>query len=498
MGRKRILERLYLYHFVIVSASFAALAWFVSRSYREWSGDGAQSIPPDALALLSSFHGALFLAWASITVIFACMAFLESRQISRQLEALKSGVAGFARGDPNRKLIVSDIREVGSLAETLNFVFTQLAEQLGELQKKNLEQTAILDTMSEGVLAVDPEERIFLANPSAARLLGFKLDEARGQRFGDVASHPELRRFVTGVLKGEVPVEEAIVLQRGQERFLQAHGTLLHNRVGKLTGLLIVVNDMTQIWEHENVRKDFVSNVSHELKTPITSIKGAVETLLGGAVENKKDADHFLKMTLRHADRLNQIIEDLLSISRIERDRLGQEINLEPNPLKDVLAHALQVCGQKAGEKKITLVPHCPDRVMAVISPPLLEQALVNLIDNAVKYSEPRAEVAVEVTETETELVIRVRDRGCGIEKKYLPQLFSRFFRVDKARSRKLGGTGLGLAIVKLIIQVHGGRVSVESTPGKGSTFSLHLPRGSGGGLRQRREKIVSRDDHEQ
>ncbi|MFQ5646573.1 MAG: sensor histidine kinase [bacterium] len=212
------------------------------------------------------------------------------------------------------------------------------------------------------------------------------------------------------------------------------------------------------------------------MKTPITSIKGFVETLMDGAKDDPESADRFLGIIATQAERLNAIIEDLLTLSRIEQEEEEGEIPLKDTPLKEVLVSAMQACTLKNEAKNITLQFSCPQELRANMNPPLLEQAVINLIDNAVKYSKPESTVFISGKRSDTEVSITVKDHGCGIEQEHLARLFERFYRVDKARSRKLGGTGLGLAIVKHIAGAHKGRVSVESTLGEGSVFSLFLP----------------------
>ena len=219
-----------------------------------------------------------------------------------------------------------------------------------------------------------------------------------------------------------------------------------------------------------------MANVSHELKTPITSIKGFVETLLDGAMNNPEETKRFLGIIAKHSERLNGIIEDLLSLSRIEQDTESRELRLEPARIKDVLKAAAMACEAKASTKQISIQIRCPDELMATVSAALLEQAVVNLVDNAVKYSDGSKSVSVEAKASGSELVIAVQDAGCGIPPEHLPRLFERFYRADKARSRQLGGTGLGLSIVKHIAQAHGGSVAVESTVGQGSTFTVRIP----------------------
>ncbi len=244
----------------------------------------------------------------------------------------------------------------------------------------------------------------------------------------------------------------------------------------QLIGALVVLYDVTQIKRLENVRRDFVANVSHELKTPITSIKGYVETLLDGAMHDPEDAERFLRIVASQSERLNAIIDDLLELSRVEQKAERAEIPLEQGAIRPVLKNAMEVSAAKAESCGVRMEMTCDAALETRINAPLLEQAVANLIDNACKHSPTGATVWVEAEGSAEEVVIRVRDQGCGIEQHHLPRLFERFYRVDKSRSRKLGGTGLGLAIVKHIAQAHHGQVHVHSIPNRGSTFFISLP----------------------
>jgi len=278
-------------------------------------------------------------------------------------------------------------------------------------------------------------------------------------------------------LSSQGSVEREMSLSTEEGRFVSAHGTILRDAEGNRIGALIVLNDITQLRRLENIRRDFVANVSHEIKTPITAIKGFVETLSDGRVNDRNDRERFLEIITRHVNRLEAIVEDLLRLSRIEKDAETEGINFIEANLRHVLENAIQVCRPKAESKGINLELICDETIIAKIDPPLLEQAVVNLLDNAIKYSPEKSSIRLETSRNKEELVIDIVDRGSGIEKEHLPRLFERFYRVDKARSRKLGGTGLGLAIVKHIVQAHRGRVTVQSSPGNGSTFSIHLPK---------------------
>jgi signal transduction histidine kinase len=269
-------------------------------------------------------------------------------------------------------------------------------------------------------------------------------------------------RFASGQLDSRIRVEGPDDVLRLAEA-LNSMAVQLDDRIHRLRKL-------------ETMRRDFVANVSHELKTPITSIKGFVETLLGGALDSSEDSKRFLAIVSGQADRLNAIIDDLLSLSQLEQDSNKMEIVIEEGELKPVLEMAIQMCLPKASEKKIRVDLNCPDRVRARINPQLFEQAVINLVDNAIKYSPPSTQIRVDVFSDNGGVSVVVNDEGRGIEKEHFPRLFERFYRVDSDRSREMGGTGLGLAIVKHIAQVHGGSVSVDSSVGKGSAFRIHLP----------------------
>jgi two-component system, OmpR family, phosphate regulon sensor histidine kinase PhoR len=271
------------------------------------------------------------------------------------------------------------------------------------------------------------------------------------------------------------PLEQ---IRLGAERFARGEldARLEVSDSGEAARLAEALNRMAErLRRLETVRQEFVANVSHELKTPITSIKGFVETLLDGALDNPEDARQFLEIVAKHSDRLNSIIGDLLLLSRIEEGGEGA-LELSETQLREVLRAAVEACAAKAAAKNVSVYLNCPAELPVRANPPLLEQAVVNLIDNAVKYSEPGSPVYVEGARAGDEAVVSVRDRGPGIDPEHLPRLGERFYRVDKARSRQLGGTGLGLAIVKHIARAHGGRVTVESQPGQGSVFEVHLP----------------------
>jgi two-component system phosphate regulon sensor histidine kinase PhoR len=436
------------------------------------------SIPVTAIdQTLKAIYLKVILAGLIIALLVAMGSLALSRRLSRPLEEIKKGAQHFARGELNVKLLVPPSDELGSVAEALNQMAAQLDERIRTILTQRHEQEAILASMVEGVLAVDNNDRLITLNKAGARLLGIESVTLQNQTIQEVIRNKDLQNFLAQARNTLQPIEGEIVLHTKGERFIQAHGTTLIDSQGKAIGVLIVLNDVTKMHHLERVRREFVANVSHELRTPITSIKGFVETLLAGAMHEPENAVNFLNIIARQANRLNQIIEDILSLSRIEQDEEQGKITLTRDNIKKVLQSAIQTCATKAEAKDIVLSLTCPDDLQAPINARLLEEALVNLIDNAINYSQPQTQVGVEAEPTDNKVTIRVKDQGRGIAKEHLPRLFERFYRGDPSRNRKVGGTGLGLAIVKHIVQAHGGRVTVESAPGQGSTFSLHLSR---------------------
>jgi two-component system phosphate regulon sensor histidine kinase PhoR len=411
-----------------------------------------------------------------VAVLGALFSLIVSRKISRPLEELKEGAQRFAGGELDFRLPVHDTEEIRELSEAMNQMAVQLEDRIRTIVKQRNEQEAMFASMTEGILAIDTEERIININQTAAKLFGINQDEAAGKSIQEAVRNPALQELVSTTLKSTNPVEEEITVTENGERVLQAHGSVLQDESGERMGALIVLNDMTKLKRLENVRREFVANVSHELKTPITSIKGFVETLKDGAVNDPPQARRFLDIIARQSDRLNAIIEDILSLSRIEQEAEKRRIEVKEGKLKKVIEAAIQSCEHRASEKSMRVELSCPEELSARISAPLLEQAIVNLLDNAIKFSDEKASVTVRCYWRDNEILIAVQDQGCGIGKEHLPRLFERFYRVDRARSSTLGGTGLGLAIVKHIALAHNGKVSVESSLGEGSTFNIHLP----------------------
>jgi two-component system phosphate regulon sensor histidine kinase PhoR len=425
---------------------------------------------------VNGVYATVFLSGLIIALLAGWSNYLLLNHLRRQASVIRRGAARFAEGHLEHKLIPPRSEELGGLARTLNLMAEQLNERIETITRQRGELEAVLSSMVEGVIVFDTDERILNMNQAAAKLLETTQPDVRGRNVQEVILNRNFQEFVRRIFRERRPLEAGISLRRG-DLFVQAQGAPLHDAAGRDLGALVVINDVTKLRRLENIRREFVANVSHELRTPITAIRGFVETLRDGAAQDPQESARFLDIISRHTERLHAIIEDLLNLSRLEQETESDAIHLKPGHLREILQSAISDCEHKAHEKQIRCELEDGDEMVAKINAPLLEQALANLLDNAINYSEPGSSIQIGIEAAEDEWVLYVRDQGCGIETEHLPRIFERFYRVDKTRSRKQGGTGLGLAIVKHIALAHRGRVSVTSSLGQGSTFRIHLPR---------------------
>lgn len=427
----------------------------------------------------ASIYTKILLGGALIVVLAALVSLYLSRRISAPLVRMKQAAVYFMKGDFAHRLPIGATEEIGELARTMNEMAAQLDDKVRMIVGQRNEREAILSSMVEGVVAFDNTERVISINRAAALMLDVNPQQITGKYVQESIRHIDIQRFAGKILETGMEQEDEIRIDADGPRVFQLHGAPLRDDKDQNLGAVIVLHDMTRLDRLETIRRDFVANVSHELRTPITSIKGFVETLRDGAIHRPDDATRFLDIIARQSDRLNSIINDLLALSELEQS--GQrELRLERTPLRGLLEEAITVCESKARRRDVGLRLQCDEKLEAKANAPLLEQAIVNLIDNAIKYSEAKGSVDISGAVDGNRVVISVRDYGCGIEKMHWGRLFERFYRVDKARSRELGGTGLGLSIVKHIVLAHNGEIKVESTPGKGSTFFIYIPADKG------------------
>jgi len=412
----------------------------------------------------------------AIALCAAVLSYVISSSISRPVVNMEQIAQRFAEGQLDLRVPITGPAELAALANALNEMARQLYDKINTVTSQRNELEAVLSSMIEGVVAVNHQGHIMSMNRAAADLLNVDPEQVKGRNIEEAVREVDIQKFVRRMLKKNEPAEAEISIQVEGERFLQLQGASLPDVADGKTGAVVVLHDITRMRRLENVRRDFVANVSHELKTPVTSIQGFVEALSEGGIDDPEQTNRYLGIIARHSDRLNSIIEDLLSLSRLEEDQGQRRIQFDSAPLRPLLVAAVDLLSTKAERHKVKVELICKDDIEVKMNSALIEQAVFNLVDNAIKYSKAEDTVTVSAQQSATEVIISVKDQGCGIGKEHLPRLFERFYVVDKGRSRKLGGTGLGLAIVKHITQVHNGSVTVESSPGIGSTFAIHLP----------------------
>ena len=418
-----------------------------------------------------------------LTVAAAAMASLYvSRRITDPVEQMRKGAEEFSKGNLNGRLPAPDSQELSQLARAMNDMAEELDRKIMDVKNRSRELEAIHGSMQEGVIAVDQNEQIITINTAAAKIFDFPPETLKNRNILEVARNFDLQNFIGKALATHEPVEDDIVIERDERLILNIHSTALYDTNERRMGTLIISHDITRIRLLERMHKDFAANVSHELKTPLTTIKGFIETLLGmmGGNEElcqREETQRFLGIIERNVERMIGLVDDLLSLSRLERLK-GTDVALEDHPLATLVRRAVSLCREHALSRGVSLEFSCPEGLQVKVDPILMEQAIVNLVDNAVKYNPEGCAVVVAAAHEpdKNQVVIRVTDTGTGIDKVHLPKLFNRFYRVDKGRSRNQGGTGLGLAIAKHIVQYHNGRIEVDSTKGKGTCFTILLP----------------------
>ena len=397
------------------------------------------------------------------------------RLVSRPIERMTEVARRQAGGDLEVTASAPAHVELSSLAAALNEMAAQSKERLSRIREENAQLEAVLSGMAEGVLVTSAEGRILMVNPAFKRMMDVDA-WCLNKRPIEVVRNHDLQSVVDAAIVSAPSLQEDAVFDltlEWNQRIFQVHLTPI--RIGEqLHGVVAVFHDMTELRRLEQVRKDFVANVSHELRTPLTSIKGFVETLLDGAMEDTAALRRFMTSIQHHADRLQALVEDLLQLSSIESGRY--EVEFMSCQLDRVSERVAEIFAKQIDRKQLALSLQFETDKPARGDPELMERALSNLVDNAVKFTEKGGSIAIGTEERGDEIVLSVADTGPGIPSDALPRIFERFFRVDRARSRALGGTGLGLAIVRHTMELLNGRAWVESRLGEGATFYLSLP----------------------
>jgi two-component system, OmpR family, phosphate regulon sensor histidine kinase PhoR len=422
---------------------------------------------------LGRFRTNLWIGSLLIFLLAGAAALLMSRSYSDRVERLREFSRRVAEGDfrPLPSDGTGDTLE--ALGSSLNQTASRLDRTIRTLTEERNLSSAILGSMVEGVAVVNGAERLVFTNPGFASILGLDVPPVAGSSLLEVVRQTELIEAVRRVLAGEPRVEAEIATGTLRQHFFAA--TVASVRAGDTSGAVIVLHDITELRKLERVRRDFVANVSHEFRTPLTAIQGFAETLIAGALDDPQNRGRFLNIILEHARRLARLTEDLLKLSQMDADRL--ELEIRPVKVAQLVESCYETARHRAAEKELFLTLELSDGFPDVAGDARrLQEVLQNLLDNAIQYTLPGGKIVLSAVTRNGEVVFTVADTGIGIPTADQPRIFERFYRVDAARSREAGGTGLGLAIAKHLIEVQGGRIWVESEIGEGSRFHFSVP----------------------
>lgn len=436
---------------------------------------GLLVVRPLEAAGVISIQRVVVYAVVGVLGITLLLSFWMGRRWSHHVTTMVEAAHQMASGDLGRRIPVPAEKELGTLARALNVMATNLQEKLQALEEEQGRTASILESMAEGLIAVDQQGRVELMNASARRIFRLTLDAVEGRHLVEVIRHPD----VMALMKECRDCAEGVVCRRefalkSPPIDLMVEAVALR-RSPEGSGTLMVVHDVTELRRLERVRQEFIANASHELRTPLTAIRGYVESLLEGAVEEPARARPFLEVIARHAERMSRLVDDLMDLSNIETGRL--QLDRQPVPLSQMGEQVVALHHDVASKKGIALQLEIPPDLPAVLADrDRLQQILINLVDNAIKFT-PAGHVTLSAHKASSTLVeVAVADTGTGIPSMDLSRVTERFYRVDRGRAREQGGTGLGLSIVKHLVHAHGGELNIESELGRGTRATFTLP----------------------
>ena len=432
------------------------------------------SLPMTTLTeTVDRFRKSVFLVVAFILIFAAGLSFYLSQKVVAPIHELTTGAERFASGNLEEPISIPDFADVNTLASTMNTMAAQLNDRINVIARQKEEQAAILSSMVEGVIALDEKGCFLSLNRAARDFFDLNSENVTGRKFTELIRHSELLNGLVQAQSSDEKVELDIQTGGASSRFLQTTFSKLAPESGS-SGLVIVVNDVTRLKQLGKIRQDFIANISHELKTPITSILGYVETLQDGGLDSTS-SNEFLDIIHRQSTRLNDIVQDLLKLSEIERKREMSDIRKSTENIVPIVESVLQEFKVIADKKGIELRLVADESLQADIDPQLFKSLVQNLVDNGVKYGLSDSDIELVITQNGF-ISISITNQCESIPEKEWQRLFERFYRLEKSRHRNEGGTGLGLAIVKHIAAAHGGTIEVAKSNEEGTTFELKLP----------------------
>ncbi|MGR3765322.1 two-component system histidine kinase PnpS [Rossellomorea sp. NS-SX7] len=393
---------------------------------------------------------------------------------TRPIESATNVAIELAKGNFRARTYEDRLDETSMLSTSINILARNLQEMVTSQEMQQDRLTTLIENMGSALLLIDQRGFVVLTNRTFREFFNLKESQLKKVRYHEVIHYQQVNKLVEEIFMTEDRVRRQILLpHRIERKHYEVYGAPIIGQNDEWKGIVVVFHDITELKNLEQMRKDFVANVSHELKTPITSIKGFSETLLDGAMKDEDTLKSFLEIILTESDRLQSLIQDLLELSKIEKH--GFELSLEKQEISELVGEVLPILKDRAEKKDITIHTRFESRGEAEIDPYRLKQVFINLISNAIVYTPKGGDVTISITEDNEKVHVSISDNGIGISEEELPRIFERFYRVDKARSRNSGGTGLGLAIVKHIIEAHEGKIEVESEVNKGTTFTVCL-----------------------
>lgn len=426
--------------------------------------------------VMRSINNNLIIALIPGLLLSLLLVYIITISITRPIKEIKNAAVDITKGKLDRSINIIRNDEIGELAKAIDFMAASLRDKINSIKDKNTKMEAILSSVVNGIIAVDSNENILFINPMAHKMLNITETDIVGKHMLRVIRNNKIDNIIKDILKNKSFEESEITINYPSEKIFRLYSNAItYPESDRIIGIIIIIQDITEIKNLEKMRSEFVANVSHELKTPLTSIKGFVETLKAGAIEDNDAAVHFLNIIEDEANRLNRLISDILSLSEVENKK-----NKPRNEIIDTREKIIEIVSllqNQAVHKSISLNAKIEADVSKLKGDTdQFKQMLINLIDNALKYTPEGGAIEVAAYNLENNVVIRIKDNGIGIPKEHIPRLFERFYRVDKARSRNVGGTGLGLAIVKHIVLQFEGKIEVQSEVGKGTEFILSIP----------------------